>query len=110
IEAASLAPYPSGYFSRDLISENGCGASGRSFSTWGNNRPVYAAPTQGSAQITQIASPSSVFIDCQIQGESVVAEGYTNDWWSHLRDQAGYISNIYINDPAAKLPGVPLCQ
>lgn len=109
IEGSSLAPYPSGYFQRDLVSENGCGEGGRNFSTWGSNRPVYERATQASPQVTQIASPSSVFIDCQTQGQSVVAEGYTNDWWSHLRDHGGYISNIYINDPAPKLPGIPNC-
>ncbi|MGE3673456.1 MAG: M23 family metallopeptidase [Polyangiaceae bacterium] len=109
IEGASLAPYPGGYFSKDLVSENGCGTAGRSFSTWGSNRPIYASPSVSSSRLGEIASPTSVFIDCQTQSESVTAEGYTNDWWSHLRDYGGYLSNIYINDPASKLPGIPEC-
>jgi hypothetical protein len=39
----------------------------------------------------------------------VNAEGYTNNWWSKLRDQGGFITNIYIDHPAAQLPGVPVC-
>jgi hypothetical protein len=29
--------------------------------------------------------------------------------WSELRDQGGYMTNIYIQDPNPKLPGVPEC-
>jgi len=39
----------------------------------------------------------------------VTAGGYTNNWWSKLRDQGGYMTNIYIDDPNQKLPGVPDC-
>ncbi|GED83273.1 hypothetical protein TNCT6_03580 [Streptomyces sp. 6-11-2] len=52
---------------------------------------------------------TSVRVLCQKQGDTVNAEGYTNNWWSKLRDQNGFISNIYIDHPAAQLPGVPLC-
>lgn len=109
IDGVSLAPYPSGYFARDVTSENGCDTAGRSFSTWGSNRPVHASPTPTSPQVAVIATPTNVFVDCQTLGESVTSEGYTNAWWSHLRDHGGYITNIYIADPAAKLPGVPEC-
>ena len=44
-----------------------------------------------------------------MQGDPVTAEGTTNNWWSKLRDQGGYMTNIYIDDPNAKLPGVPVC-
>ncbi len=37
------------------------------------------------------------------------AEGYTNNWWAKLASPAGFISNIYIDHPNAKLPGVPTC-
>jgi hypothetical protein len=44
-----------------------------------------------------------------IQGDTVTAEGDTNNWWSKLRDQGGFISNIYIDHPDPQLPGVPTC-
>jgi hypothetical protein len=50
-----------------------------------------------------------VFVTCQKQGDTVNAEGATNNWWAKLRDQGGYMSNIYIQDPNPKLPGVPVC-
>ncbi|NEA69128.1 hypothetical protein G3I56_42895, partial [Streptomyces sp. SID12488] len=46
---------------------------------------------------------------CQAYGESVTAEGYTNNVWSYLPKYKAWISNIYIDDPAAWLPGVPEC-
>lgn len=57
----------------------------------------------------RLQNNTSVRVLCQKQGDTVNAEGYTNNWWSKLRDQNGFISNIYIDHPAAQLPGVPLC-
>ena len=50
-----------------------------------------------------------MYVLCQKQGDTVNAEGYTNNWWAKLRDQGGFMTNIYIDDPAAVLPGVPVC-
>jgi hypothetical protein len=63
---------------------------------------------RSSAALTR-TSPTAVFVECQIQGDTVTAGGYTNNWWSKLRDQGGYMTNIYIDDPNQKLPGVPDC-
>ncbi|GAB5549375.1 MAG: hypothetical protein SangKO_091350 [Sandaracinaceae bacterium] len=109
IEGVSLAPYPGSYFAADLVSENACSRDGREFSTWGADRPVHARPSLSSAVVTTLPGPRRVFIDCQVRGDTVRAEGYENDWWAHLRDQGGYLSNIYVNDPASHLPGVPDC-
>ncbi len=109
IEGVSLAPYPGSYFAADLVSENGCSAEGRAFDTWGADRPIHESPSLSSAVLATLPGPRRVFIDCQLRGETVRAEGYENDWWAHLRDEGGYLSNIYVNDPAAHLPGVPNC-
>ena len=37
------------------------------------------------------------------------AGGYMNDWWAHLPELGGYLSNIYIAVPETFLPGVPEC-
>jgi hypothetical protein len=79
------------------------------FSTWGNGVNVRSAPKLSAAVVTSLAGPTRVFVECQTKGDTVTAGGYTNDWWAKLRDQKGYITNIYIDDPNAKLPGVPDC-
>lgn len=107
IEGVSLAPYPGTYNQRHLVSETSCSTEGRHFMTWGNDRPVHQSPSTSSPVVTRLAGPTRVLVDCQINGEEVSAEGYTNRWWAHLPDHGGYITNIYIADPAAYLPGIP---
>lgn len=109
INGVSLEPYPSYYNEKSLVSDNGCSGEGKPYMTWGSNRPVHAEANLSSPVVGTLPGPTLVYVVCQKQGESVTAEGYTNDWWSKLSDPSGYISNIYIDDPASKLPGVPDC-
>jgi len=103
-------PYPSSYNQSYLTSDNGCGGGGGvPYTTWGSGVRVRADAFLTSPVVTTLAGPTSVFVMCQKQGDTVNAEGYTNNWWSKLRDQGGFISNIYINHPDAKLPNVPEC-
>ncbi|WP_179816101.1 M23 family metallopeptidase [Allostreptomyces psammosilenae] len=100
--------YPSSYNQAYLTSDNGC-AGGSSFMTWGSGVRVRADAYLSSPVVTTLAGPTAVTVVCQKQGDTVSAEGYTNNWWSRLRDQGGYVSNIYIDHPSAQLPGVPIC-
>ena len=77
--------------------------------TWGSGVRVRADARLSAAVVTTLPGPTAVYVDCQKQGDIVTAEGYTNNWWAHLRDQGGFITNIYIDHPAAQLPGVPIC-
>ncbi|MFD3405910.1 N-acetylmuramoyl-L-alanine amidase [Kribbella sp. NPDC058693] len=79
------------------------------FTTYGNGVNVRSGPHLADSVVTTLPGPTQVFVECQIQGDTVTANGYTNNWWSKLRDQGGYMTNIYIDDPNAKLPGVPDC-
>ncbi|MFG1628869.1 N-acetylmuramoyl-L-alanine amidase [Kribbella sp. NPDC049227] len=79
------------------------------FTTYGSGVRVRSAPSLTASIITELPGPTQVFVTCQVQGDPVTAEGTTNDWWAKLRDQGGYMSNIYIQDPNPKLPGVPEC-
>jgi hypothetical protein len=108
INGAALA-YPSQYGQYHLTSDNGCGGGGTNFMTWGSGVRVRADARLAAAVVTTLPGPTAVYVDCQKQGDTVHAEGYTNNWWAHLRDQRGFISNIYIDHPAAQLPGVPIC-
>ena len=79
------------------------------FTTWGSGVNVRSAPKLSASVVTTLPGPTQVFVECQIQGDTVTANGYTNNWWAKLRDQHGYMTNIYIDDPNQKLPGVPDC-
>jgi hypothetical protein len=79
------------------------------FTTYGSGVRVRTEPKLTAAIITELPGPTQVFVTCQKQGDTVNAEGTTNNWWAKLRDQGGYMSNIYISDPNPKLPGVPVC-
>jgi murein DD-endopeptidase MepM/ murein hydrolase activator NlpD len=108
INGVSLAPYPGSYYQRYLTSDNGCGG-GTAFWTWGSGVRVRADAYLSSPVVTTLPGPTLVYVLCQKQGDTVTSDGYTNNWWSRLRDQNGYMSNIYIDHPAAQLPGVPIC-
>jgi hypothetical protein len=108
INGVSLAPYPGSYNQRFLTSDNGCGA-GTAFWTWGSGVRVRSDARLAAPVVTTLAGPTLVSVLCQKQGDTVTAEGYTNNWWSRLRDQGGFMSNIFIDHPAAILPGVPTC-
>ncbi len=109
IDGDSLAPYPGRYFERDLVSRNACDGP-RPYMTWGADRPVHEAPSLDARVLVTLRGPTPILVVCQRRGQVVDAEGYTNDWWSLLRDQGGWLSNIYIDDPAARLPDVPECE
>lgn len=108
INGGSLAPYPGVYYQKYLTSDNNCGG-GTPFWTWGSGRPVRGDARLAAPLVTTLAGPTLVYIVCQKQGDTVTSDGYTNAWWSKLRVQKGFISNIYIAHPAAKLPGIPVC-
>ncbi|MBB5868314.1 hypothetical protein F4553_001693 [Allocatelliglobosispora scoriae] len=107
INGGSLAPYPGSYGSKSLTSDNGCGGS--SFMTWGSGVRVRSDARLAAATVATLAGPTRVTVLCQKQGDWVSAEGYSNNWWSKLASPAGFITNIYIDHPAAQLPGVPVC-
>ena len=79
------------------------------FTTYGSGVRVRSAPKLTASIVTELPGPTQVYVVCQVQGDTVTAEGTTNNWWAKLRDQGGYKSNIYIDDPNAKLPGVAEC-
>jgi N-acetyl-anhydromuramyl-L-alanine amidase AmpD len=79
------------------------------FTTYGSGVRVRSDAKLTASIITELPGPTQVFVTCQKQGDTVTAEGTTNNWWAKLRDQGGYMTNIYIDYPAAKLPGVPDC-
>ncbi|MFI9152558.1 peptidoglycan DD-metalloendopeptidase family protein [Streptomyces sp. NPDC053367] len=87
----------------------GGGTPGANFTTWGSSVNVRADARLSAAVVRTLSGPTPVYVECQKHGDVVNAEGYSNDAWSYIPALGGYITNIYIDDPAAWLPGVREC-
>lgn len=106
INGVSLAPYPGSYGQKAITSDNACG-TGTYFWTWGSGVRVRSDVRLAAPTVATLAGPTYVRVICQKQGDTVTAEGYTNNWWAKLASPAGFITNIYIDHPSSILPGVP---
>ncbi|CAL9315981.1 C40 family peptidase [Streptomyces sp. SudanB25_2051] len=84
-------------------------AGTKRFMTWGTDVSLRPEPGTSKPPVTRLPGPTPVDVQCQARGQMVHAEGYSNDAWSYLPAYKAWISNIYIDDPAAWLPGVPAC-
>lgn len=82
---------------------------GKPFTTWGSGVNVRADATTASDVVGSLSGPTNVRVLCQTEGENVEYDGYSGPWWSKLKSQGGFISNVFIDDPNHKLPGVPVC-
>ncbi len=87
----------------------GAGTPSTNFSTWGTSVRVRQQPRLNAPVVRTLTGPTAVQVQCQTRGDSVTAEGYTNDAWSYIPALGGYITNIYIDHPASWLPGVDQC-
>ncbi|WP_221351013.1 C40 family peptidase [Streptomyces beigongshangae] len=79
------------------------------FMSWGTDVALREEPATGSRLVTRLPGPTPLDVRCQVHAQLVHAEGYSNDAWSYLPRYDAWISNIFIDDPAAWLPGVPTC-
>ncbi|MFD7324827.1 cutinase family protein [Streptomyces sp. NPDC059875] len=75
---------------------------------WARNVNVRTAPTRDAAISHRFAEPTTVYVACQQRGEKVTSGNVTNDVWSYLPEQHGWISNLYLRGPAW-IPNVPRC-
>ncbi|EST36929.1 hypothetical protein N566_15875 [Streptomycetaceae bacterium MP113-05] len=87
----------------------GSTGGGTPFPTWGSGVNIRAAASTGSASVGSLPGPTSVRVECQVHGETVDYDGYSNDAWSYLPAYGGYLSNIFIDVSDSWLPGVPTC-
>ncbi|MGW4921584.1 hypothetical protein [Streptomyces parvulus] len=85
------------------------GGDTTSFPTWGTDVSIRQQATTGSTRVASLSGPTTVRVRCQVHGELVNYDGYSNDAWSYLPDYGGYVSNIFIDVADAWLPGVPTC-
>lgn len=87
----------------------GAAEKGTSFVTWGTRVNVRAEPRLDAAVVAVLAGPTRVTVQCQSRGDTVSTAGHVNDAWSFVPELGGYVSNIFIDHPAAWLPGVGEC-
>lgn len=75
---------------------------GTAFQTWTSGVNVRSAPNTSSSVVGNLAAPTTVYVSCQITGETVTSNGYTNNLWAKITSPyQGYISNIFIEGPAS---------
>ncbi|MFF3485389.1 peptidoglycan DD-metalloendopeptidase family protein [Streptomyces sp. NPDC002701] len=87
----------------------GSGTPGTNFTTWGTSVNVRTDARLNAAVVRTLTGPTRVYVECQKRGDTVNAEGYSNNAWSYVPALGGYITNIYIDHPDAWLPGVREC-
>jgi len=85
------------------------GRSGRLFSARDADARVHEDARPDSPVVGDLRGSTQVTVVCQKRGGAVTAEGRTSDWWSRLRDRNGFVPNLRIDHPAARLPDVPDC-
>ncbi|MEU9362810.1 hypothetical protein AB0D35_32690 [Streptomyces sp. NPDC048301] len=71
---------------------------------------VRSAASTSSTALTTLPAGVDVLVDCRARGERVSVPPYVNDWWAHLPQYDGWITNIFITSPDNTLPGVPSCS
>ncbi|WP_240656572.1 cutinase family protein [Streptomyces sp. V2] len=98
-----------GYTGAIRLAASGGAGGGGDHSTWGDHVNVRASAGLSAPVVVTFDGPTAIKVKCQQHGESVTAEGYTNDAWSYLPDYGGWISNIYVKG-ADWLAGVPACD
>ncbi|WP_217167951.1 hypothetical protein [Streptomyces sp. AC512_CC834] len=85
------------------------GGDTTSFRTWSTDVGVRQQATTTSTRVAGLPGPTTVRVRCQVHGQLVTHDGYSNDAWSYLPDYGGYVSNIFIDVADSWLPDVPAC-
>ncbi|WP_225651928.1 hypothetical protein [Streptomyces pseudogriseolus] len=87
---------------------SGAGGDG-TYVTWGTGVNVRAQPRLDAPVVAVLSGPTQVTVQCQSRGDTMDTAGRTNDAWSFVPALGGYVSNIFIDHPAAWLPDIGEC-
>ncbi|MGA5170425.1 MULTISPECIES: SH3 domain-containing protein [Streptomyces] len=98
-----------GRLTRSLNVPGATRPAGTWIGTWGSGVRVRAQASTDSAAITTLPAGVEVLVGCQKRGQQVSVPPYVNDWWAHLPQLGGYMTNIYLSSPDNQVPGVPVC-
>ena len=84
------------------------GPTGTPFQVYAPDVNVRPTPATTGAAVGNLGAPGTVYVECQTIGETVTANGYTNNRWAKISSPIpGYVSHVFIQGPAS-LP-VPTC-
>ncbi|MFJ9539223.1 hypothetical protein ACIRPX_18435 [Streptomyces sp. NPDC101225] len=83
--------------------------SGTWLGTLGSGVRVRADATTDSAVITTLPAGVEVLVDCQKRGRPISDGPRSSDWWAHLPQYGGYMTNVYVDTSGERIPGVPVC-
>lgn len=82
--------------------------TGTTFRVYESDVNVRPTPATTGTPVGNLGAPGNVVVQCQTVGQTVTANGYTNNRWAKISSPvSGYISNVFIEGPAS-LP-VPTC-
>ncbi|GAA2935077.1 hypothetical protein [Streptomyces enissocaesilis] len=98
-----------GRLTRSLNVPGASRPAGTWIGTWGSGVRVRTQATTESGAITTLPAGVEVLVGCQKRGQQVSQPPYVNDWWAHLPQYSGYMTNIYLSVPENQVPGVPVC-
>ncbi|MEU2118123.1 SH3 domain-containing protein [Streptomyces sp. NPDC016459] len=98
-----------GRLTRSLNVPGASRPAGTWIGTWGSGVRVRTQATTSSGAITTLPAGVEVLVGCQKRGQQVSQPPYVNDWWAHLPQYNGYMTNIYLSVPENQVPGVPVC-
>ncbi|MFJ4030962.1 hypothetical protein [Streptomyces griseoluteus] len=79
------------------------------FATLGSGVRVRTGATTDSAVVTTLPAGVEVLVTCQKQGRRITDGARSSEWWAHLPQYGGYLTNVYVDTPSDRLPGVPVC-
>jgi hypothetical protein len=87
----------------DVAAAQGAPApSGTPFHMYASGVNVRPTPDTSGAPVGSLPGPTTVYVECQIEGETVTSGGYTNNLWAKISSPvSGYISNVFIEGPAS---------
>ncbi|MGI5479041.1 hypothetical protein [Streptomyces lavendofoliae] len=98
-----------GRLTRSLNVPGASRPAGTWIGTWGSGVRVRTQTSTDSGSVTTLPAGVEVLVGCQKRGQQVSVPPYVNDWWAHLPQYGGYMTNIYLSSPDNQVPGVPLC-
>ncbi|MEV7510335.1 hypothetical protein AB0O57_20535 [Streptomyces sp. NPDC091201] len=98
-----------GRLTRSLNVPGASRPAGTWIGTWGSGVRVRTQATTTSGAMTTLPAGVEVLVGCQKRGQQVSQPPYLNDWWAHLPQYGGYMTNIYLSSPENQVPGVPVC-
>jgi murein DD-endopeptidase MepM/ murein hydrolase activator NlpD len=94
------------YGSRNYTSTNSCIGPAGYVNTGGGTLNVRSGTNTGTTAIGYLPHNGTVFISCQVQGQSITGTYGTSSWWDRVG--SGYVSDAYINT-GSNLPVAPMC-